>query len=437
MLLRSNKQIVTIIVLLSLAFIFLVAYHLLSNLPEKNPIRIRFADRMSEAHLLLIDKFNAENADSIKVIPIDFPKEDFSTDARKEVLARSLRGDDDAIDVFAVDLISVHRFTKWCEPLGKYFTEDERKKITSEALKTCYYEGELVAIPLDLVQSVMYYRTDLLQKYDGYKNIVKKLKTGITWPEMVRLKNEMGFKGPFYIYPAADYEGLTCSFIEILLSLRSNYFETEGFHFNTKEAYEALQLLVNLVYKYRLTPSIVCNFTEIPSYEYFIRSDGLFIRGWTSYDKDFERARIDSMKEKFLCKVPIPYPYGGKPISLFGGWNLMLAKSCKNKTAAVKFIKFLLSNEAQELLYSKSGFYPVVCSFYNDSSYINRYPEIREIKILLQFGVHRPLHENYTRYSRIMARYVSLAIAGKISVDEALSNIDKSIGSEEVQLNPR
>ncbi len=53
------------------------------------------------------------------------------------------------------------------------------------------------------------------------------------------------------------------------------------------------------------------------------------------------------------------------------------------------------------------------------------------------FGVHRPLRENYTRYSRIMARYINLAISGKISVINALNSIDRSIETEDFQLRQR
>jgi len=80
--------------------------------------------------------------------------------------------------------------------------------------------------------------------------------------------------------------------MEQLLSLRKNYFEVEGFNFNTPEAEKVLQLLVDLVNKHKATPEIVTEFTEIPSFEYYIKNDGLFIRGWPTYDKDFKETRL-------------------------------------------------------------------------------------------------------------------------------------------------
>jgi ABC-type glycerol-3-phosphate transport system substrate-binding protein len=433
----TSKQLIGIGLLAALVFLYVLAFYIFSHRTQKSVTEIHFADRVTEAHRILIDKYNSTHAGSVKVIPIDFPLEDFSTDGRKEVLARSLRGEDDAIDLLAVDIIWVHRFAKWCEPLGKYFTDEERKGITETALRTCYHEGELVAVPLDRVQGVMYYREDLLKRFPDGEKAIEMVKKGITWPDFLKLKTRLMTKGPFYIFPAADFEGLICSYIEILLSLRPNYFETVGFQFDMPEAKTALQLLVDLVHRYHVTPPVVSNFTDVSSYEYFIRNDGLFIRGWTSYDKDFMNAPIDHNKEKNLKKAPIPYLSEGKPTYVFGGWNLMMSKSSTKKEAVIDFVKFLLSDESQEIFYTKGGYCPVTNSFYNDSTYRQRYPEICTMKDMMAYGVYRPMQDNYTKYSKIMARYFYLAILGKMSVEKALQSVQASIEAEGSQTRGR
>ena len=433
-----SKQFIGIGIFAAVALFYVLALYFFAHREPKPIVEIFFADRMTEAHQVLIERYNARHTGTVKVIPIDFPNPDFSTDTRKEVLARSLRGEDDAIDLLSIDVIGVHRFAKWCEPLGKYFTEEERNRITEMGLHTCYYDGELMAVPLDVVQGVMYYREDLLSQLPGGKQLMEQVNKGITWQNLLKSAANLHYQGPFYIFPAADYEGLICSYIEILLSLRPDYFETIGFRFKTPEARKALQLLVDLVQKYKVTPSDVGNFTEVASYEYFIRQNGLFIRGWTSYDKDFKNARtIDSVKESFLRKAQIPFLSEGKPSAVFGGWNLMVAKASKKKEAVIDFMKFLLSDESQETFYARSGYYPVVKSFYTDSIYLHRYPEIVQIKELMKYGVHRPVQENYTKYSKIMARYFHLSILGKMSVDEALDRVQNSIESEGSQLGAR
>lgn len=410
------------LLLVYLTFQFVKTYDFSNKVTE-----IYFADRMTAAHKKLIDRYNRLNKGKVKVIPIDFPNLDFSTNERKEVLARSLRSGGDGIDLIAVDLIWVQRFAKWCEPLGKYFPKESKDRILKPALESCYYDGELVSVPFDLVQGVMYYREDLLRKLKDGDKIIKSLKTPLTWSEFIKLKAHMGSNNPYYVIPAADYEGFVCIYVELLLSIKPDYFEKEGFNFNTPEAEKALQFLVDLVNKYGMVPPEATNFTEIPSYEYYIKNNGIFIRGWQSYDKDFKESPYDTSKEKFVRKAPIPYFDGGRPTSVFGGWNLMIPKFSDKKKEVVDFVKYLLSDESQEILYKESGYYPVVNDFYEKKEYLTRYPEISEIKSLIATGVHRPSHEEYTRFSKIMSSYFVKAVKREISVGEALSKCSRAI----------
>lgn len=416
------------IFLFLLILVYLTIFFIQNDSSQKEITKIYFADRITAAHKKLIEKYNELNAGKVKVIPIDFPNFDFSTNERKEILARSLRGTGDGIDVFAVDPIWVQRFAKWCEPIGNYFTSDEKNKILGPALESCYSSGQLVAVPLDLVTGILYYREDILKKQKNGEQIIQQIKNNITWDDFIKLKSKMGIKNPFYIFPAADYEGLICSFMELLLSQNSNYFVEKGFVFDTPEAERALKLLVDLVNRYDLTTSKVTDFTEVSSYEYFIKNDGLFIRGWQSYDKDFEEVPFDSLKEKHLKKAPLPHLSGCKPTSIFGGWNLMISKFSTKKSEAIDFMKFLISDESQELFYKYGGYFPIVNSFYKDPKYLNKYPEITEMKKMLKIGINRPSHEEYTRYSQIMSYYFELAIKNVISVKEALKRATNSIG---------
>jgi multiple sugar transport system substrate-binding protein len=216
--------------------------------------------------------------------------------------------------------------------------------------------------------------------------------------------------------------------MELLLSQNSNYFNEKGFVFNTPEAKRALQLLVDLVNKYHLTTPKVTEFTEVTSYEYFIKNDGLFIRGWQSYDKDFKEVPFDSIKEKHLMKAPLPHLSGCKPTSVFGGWNLMISKFSTKKSEAIDFMKFLISDDSQELFYRYGGYLPIVDWFYKDPEYLQKYPEITEMKKMLSIGKQRPANAEYTRYSKIMSYFFQLAIKNVISVKEALKRATNSIG---------
>jgi len=120
--------------LILLTLLYLALYFLFLRHQEPAVTEIYFADRITDAHRILIDRYNVLNAGKVKVIPIDFPNKDFTSNERKEILARSLRGEGDGIDLFAVDVIWVQRFAKWCEPLEGYFSPEELSGIIPDGL---------------------------------------------------------------------------------------------------------------------------------------------------------------------------------------------------------------------------------------------------------------------------------------------------------------
>jgi len=421
------KQTWGLIILLFVSIAYLAIFLLLSSPKTNDVTEIYFADMMTAAHRILINKYNKINEGKVKVIPIDFPNFDFSTNERKEMLARLLRGKGDGIDVFAVDVVWVQRFAKWSEPLNKYFSKDEINKMLTVALQSCYYEGDLFAIPLNRVRGILYYRDDLLKNYQNYTRLVKKIESNITWEEFIKLKKELKTDSPFYVFTGADYEGLICVYLEVLLGLNNKYFEQYGFNFNTNEAEKSLQLLVDLVNKYNVSPRSVTEFTEVPSFNYYIKNDGLFIRGWPTFDKDFTEQPFDESKQRNLRKANLPYFESGHQSSIMGGWNLMVSKFSNKKAATIDFIKFLIKDESQEIFYKEGGYYPVVKSFYQKNEYLKKYPEIEKIKDWGQYVTQRPAHEDYTRYSKIIGYYIKSAIQQKLSVKEALTECTQDI----------
>jgi multiple sugar transport system substrate-binding protein len=414
-----------------LALSFVGGQALLSTHRAKAVQEVYYADRLTEAHRDLIQEFNRLHQGEIKIIPIDFPNVDFTTNERKEVLARFLRGGGDGIDVFAVDVIWVQRFERWSEPLEPYFTAAELAGISDEALQSCYKDGRLVAIPYGLVRGVLLYREDLLGSLPGGEKVIAKVKRGITWDEFVQFGRGIPDPQRYYLFPAAEYEGLVCVFNDVLLNCEHDYFKNHGFDFETPQAAKALRLLVDLVHKYRIAPQAVVGMTEVSSYEYFLRNDGCFIRGWTSYDRDFPGM---SAGKRVIRKAPLPQFANSTPASTIGGWNLMVSKFSSKKAEAMAFVKFLLQRESQETIYKKAGYFPVIRAFYGQGEYSTKYPEFSDISQMPAYGVHRPSHSNYTKYSEILAHYVSQAIRGRIGPEEALRQATEAIASEKIIL---
>ena len=127
---RPSSFIITSFGIILIAFISFLIIIEWNNYPVNNERKIYYVDNISIAHRHVIDRFNQLNKGKIKVEVINLSFEKFSTNERKELLARYLRSKNDKIDVFAADQIWAHRFARWAEPLDKYFTEDDNLKLS-------------------------------------------------------------------------------------------------------------------------------------------------------------------------------------------------------------------------------------------------------------------------------------------------------------------
>ncbi|MCB9070857.1 MAG: extracellular solute-binding protein [Calditrichae bacterium] len=396
--------------------------------------QIYFVDNISQAHSELINRFNAEYSGRIEVVPVDLPFEKFSTNERKQVLAKSLRSKSDRIDVFAIDLIWGARFARWAEPLNPYFTIYERNKSLEVALESCYYKEDLIAAPFYIDVGLMYFRTDLLKKFPGGDSLAHKLRQSLTWSEFIELSNKMPQMRPFYAFSAKNFEGLVCSFMEPLLSQNPEIFNRDSIQLDTPEARKSLQMLVDLVHKYHLAPKEITRFDEVQTYFYALDNDIPFFRGWPGLIRHYRNSPY-SEKLQFLEPCALPHLDGKKPASVFGGWNLMVSRFSTKKREAVEFIKFVLREESQRLLFEQGGYIPISKSVYQDSVYFSEHQDLKYYHQLLKNGIHRPFLVNYTKISDVLSYYIQRAIKNEISVEEALRLATRDINSQTMRIN--
>lgn len=406
-----------------------------SYLDSSEEVVIKYADNISTAHQIVIDNFNKEYKGRIRVEAISLPFDKFSTNERKELLARSLRSKSDKLDVFAIDLIWSARFAKWAESLDNYISEEELQDIIPQALRSCIVNNTLIALPIYIDIGLLYYRRDLILALPNGKMIEKKLKESITWEEFFTLSNSFSnSQSPFYVFPADNYEGLVCSFVEILLDHNENFFNENPLNWESEAIKKTFTLLYDMIHKYNISPSVVTDLRENSCYDYFINNQGVFSRGWASFPKE-SKALQDSPELASLIDVTaLPHVKGSSPSSTIGGWNIMLSKYSNHKEEAAEFIKFIIKDKTQKELYENGALLPVLSSIYLDKGFINAHPELVRNKNILGNGVHRPLWENYTKISDVISFYANKALKNQLSIDSAAANTKKALISGELFL---
>jgi|YelNatPaOPRAMG01_1025707.scaffolds.fasta_scaffold00001_102 multiple sugar transport system substrate-binding protein len=409
---------------------------ILTSPPRPPVVKIYYADNISPAHREIVRRFNERYKDRYQVVTVHLPFTRFSTNERKELLARALRSKSDRIDVFSVDVIWVPRFAKWGEPLDPFFSQEERERLLPYALQSCYYQGKLMAVPLYLDVGLMYYRKDLIRQLPGWPEVEEKIRQSITWEEFISLFEKWPAKNyPFYLFAADNFEGLICGFVEGVMSLRDSLVGPDGrIRVDTPASRRALQLLVDLVNRYRTTPRDVTLYDEIQSYMYALDHNAIFFRGWPGFLFHYRERIEQTAPVSSFGIAPLPHFADGRPACAFGGWNLMISRFSRNWRAALTFVRFLLQEENQKILYETSGYIPILRSIYADSAFLRSNPDLVLYWQLMQYGVHRPYVERYTQVSDILSYYANLAIRGELSVEEALRRAQTAISSNQFVL---
>ncbi len=398
---------------------------------QRGPVKIYFVEHIAAVHHNLIDEFNRIHKGKIEVVPLHYALEKFTTNERKELLSRYMRSKNAKIDILSVDIIWVPRFAKWCEPFSPKIEKMAKDSLLSYGLHTSYYNGALYAIPLHLDVGLLYYRKDILSKLPDYSEIQKRLRSSISWEELLALQKRLNVKNPYYVFQGDNFEGLVCNFIEIMSSLHENSPDA-GIDLNSPEAKKAFQHLNDLVNKYKVAPYEVTHFNELLSYKYYMDNDGVFIRGWSVFRSLFKNDPEYAGKIALLEPAALPHFDGHDFKTIFGGRSLMISQASGHKEEALEFIKFLISKEAQEKLFSSGEFIPVNANVYADSAFMARNQDLKYYSGFFAHGVYRPRMEDYTRVSDIAAYYLNAVLKREITVEEAVIAADKMIRSGEV-----
>jgi len=402
----------------------------------KNEIitKVYYVDNISSAHQKIIHRFNQLYKGKIEIVPINLPFSKFSTNERKEILARALRSKSNQIDLFTVDVIWVPRFARWCQPLDNYFTINERNQLIDHVLNSCYYHDSFYAIPLYTDISLMYYRSDIINQLPGASEIEKKIQRSLTWQEFIELHKKLqihGYTYPFYIFSADHFEGLTCSFFECVADIKNEVFFEDSVNLHFPKVKKSLQLLIDLVQKYQMSPPEVLNLDEYQGYQYALSNNAVFIRGWPGFLNQYDTTMDESEKMKNIKTAPLPHFSETSPSYVYGGWNFMISKYSSKKKEALTFIRFALQEENQKLLFKEGGYIPINNTVYKDSTFIHKYKELNDYRQLLKHGIHRPYLVNYTRISDILSYYIHTAIKNNLPVQKIIDDMEYSINSQQ------
>ncbi|MCC8165798.1 MAG: ABC transporter substrate-binding protein [Planctomycetes bacterium] len=330
------------------------------------------------------------------------------------------------VDIYEVDVIWPGLLANHLLDLLPY-SEGREKLHTAPVIANNTVGGRLVAMPLYLDAGMMYYRKDLLDKYN--KPIPA------TWPELTatakaivdaeRAAGNQRLWG--LVFQGRAYEGLTCTALEWIDAYGGGTIvDADGkITVNNPAAVQALREAAGWIGT--ITPEGALNYAEEESRGVFQSGDSVFMRNWP-YAWALAEEEGSPVKGKIgIMPVPAGGP-GGKSTGALGGWGLAVSKYSKNPELAADLLFYLTSAEGQKKFSLLGTYTPSVVSLFSD-------PEIQAknpVAILEVFNnaVPRPAGVTGAKYNRVSSEFynaVHSVLSKKSTPEDALRSLEASL----------
>ena len=366
----------------------------------------------------LIEEFEARNpAIKVKLNVLPAP-----TDQQHHYYLTTLGAKTREIDVMRIDTIWVAEFASagWLESLEGCINPEDRASFIPVTEKTDVFRRQLYAIPWDANIGLLYYRKDLLEKYN--------LDAPHTWDDLVKacLKISSGEHVYGYLWQGKQYEGLVCNFVEFIGSNNGGIIDDAGrIMVNSEQNKIALDFMHDLIWEYRISPQNThSELMEESSRHLFQQGKGLFLRNWTYV---WELCQEDPLMKGKVGVSLLPKFSDGNPASVYGGWHLAINAHSKKKEQAWKLIEFLTSPEAQRELAMNLSWAPTRHALYNDPELIQKLPFLPIVELALKDVQIRPNLPYYQWVSDILQKHINRVLSNQTGSQEALQTIQTKL----------
>jgi len=327
------------------------------------------------------------------------------------------------IDVFQIDVV-------WPGMLGSHFID--LKQYVDQAtidqhfpgiIKGLTRDGQLMALPWFTDAGLLYYRQDLLDKYQ--------LKVPATWAELTetaktiqdgeRKAGNDRFFG--FVFQGRAYEGLTCDALEWVASFGGGTIVgADGkITVNNPQAAKALDLAASWIGT--IAPDGVLNYMEEDARGVFQSGNAAFMRNWP-YAASLAEAADSPVKGK-VGYAPLPKGDGdgARPAATLGGWQIAVSKYSAHPKEAAEFAMYLTSREEQKRRALEGGYQPTIPALYEDQELLAKRPFFKITRQILDGTAARPSAVTGERYSEVSTLFWNAVHATLSKNGDAATNL--------------
>jgi trehalose/maltose transport system substrate-binding protein len=373
-----------------------------------------------------IEQFMAEHPD----INVEFVEGPNSVTDRYGLLLQTFEAQSNDIDVIDIDVIWPGDLAEHLVDLNEYGAADVTGDHFVALVVNNTVDGALVGMPWYTSGGMLYYRTDLLEKY-GYDG------PPATWDELEemaqtimdgeRAEGNQDFWG--YVWQGAAYEGLTCDALEWVHSSDGGTIISPEkiITINNENAAAALDRAAGWVGT--ISPPAVTAFMEEDSRAVWQGGNAAFMRNW-AYAYGLGNAE-DSVIAGLFDVTSLPGAEAGQSAAVLGGWQVAVSKHSDNVDAAAQLALWLTSKASQKDRAINLSLLPTIPALYEDAEIAEAAPFMPNLLSVFTNAVARPSTAsapNYNEVSNIFFSNASDVLNGKQSGEEAVAVISLELG---------
>ena len=369
----------------------------------------------------LVDQWNSENSD----IQVEFINGPSSATDRYGLYLQTFQAQSSDIDVMEIDVIWPGDLAEHLLDLNQYGAADMMGDYFPAIVENNTVDGALVGAPWYTDGGLLYYRTDLLEKY-GYDA------PPATWDELEemaqtiqdgeRAEGNQDFWG--FVWQGKAYEGLTCDALEWVYSNGGGTIVSPAGEITIDNAAAAAALDRAAAWIGVITPPGVTGFQEEDSRAVWQGGNAAFMRNWP-YAYNLGQAE-DSAIAGLFDVTSLPGAEAGQSAATLGGWQMAVSKYSANPDAAAKFALWMVAEAQQKYLALNASLLPTIPALYDDAEIADVVPFMPNLLPVFTNAVARPstiTAPNYNEASTIFFSNVSDVLTGKQSGEDATINI--------------
>jgi len=332
------------------------------------------------------------------------------------------------VDVYMIDVIWPGIAAPHAVDLKKYFKEDEIKQHFPRIIENNTVGGKLVGMPFFTDAGVLYYRTDLLEKY-GYKEPPK------TWEELAEMAKKIqdgerkdgkaDFQG--FVFEGKASESVTCNAIEWIYSYGGGTIidPDKKVTINNPNAIKALETAKGWVGT--ISPQGVVSYGEEEARNIWQNGGAAFMRNWP-YAYALSADPKSPISGKFDATVLPKGGANGKIAACLGGWQLMVSAYSKNPEAAADLVRYLCSVEAQKKRAIELSQLPTRPEVYKDPDVLAKNKWFSNAVEILNNAIARPSTVTKADYNQVSTSFfqsVNKVLSGGESAQQAVADVER------------